>query len=240
MKMVLKYLAGSISYGLSTPQSDLDYRGVYLSEDPAELYGFKESPVIASDPAHPGTDVVYYELRHFLRLLRKTNTQAIEILFNKNWLTSTDLGDDLIAARRFLIDMPVLHKSLTGYAKNEWDVAVGISSKDLGDKRKKEVTAYGYSPKNMAQALRLLRCGKVFFETGEFPVNIREHDNSFGSLLFLIKTTPEVYTVEELGRIYETATREFHKAYEESELIYTYKFDVTTATNICRYAYKNV
>ena len=39
MKMLVKTLGGSTAYGLNTPESDLDYRGVFVNTDPSKILG---------------------------------------------------------------------------------------------------------------------------------------------------------------------------------------------------------
>jgi hypothetical protein len=74
--IVLDTLSGSRAYGLDTPQSDTDLRGVFIL--PAERYfGFTYTEQVCSER----NDHVYYELGKYMKLLAKNNPSSIELLF---------------------------------------------------------------------------------------------------------------------------------------------------------------
>ena len=75
---------GSHLYGTSTPQSDLDFKGVYLPEVNDVLLG--HIPKTAGDnnglKKLPGDlDCEYHTLHHFLHLARQGQTMAVDMLF---------------------------------------------------------------------------------------------------------------------------------------------------------------
>lgn len=73
--ILLKVRSGSQAYGLATPASDEDFRGVfYLPRD--QFYGLDYIAQI-SDATN---DEVYYELGRFIELLTKANPTALEVL----------------------------------------------------------------------------------------------------------------------------------------------------------------
>ncbi len=73
--LLLKCRSGSHAYGLATPASDEDFRGVFLL--PLDrLLGLHYLPQVA-DATH---DRTYYELGRFLELLGKANPTALELL----------------------------------------------------------------------------------------------------------------------------------------------------------------
>lgn len=74
--IVLDTVSGSRAYGLDTPESDTDKRGVFIL--PQDLYfGFGTTEQVSSER----NDHVYYELSKYLKLLAKNNPSAIELLF---------------------------------------------------------------------------------------------------------------------------------------------------------------
>lgn len=75
--VLLQIIAGSKAYGLDTPQSDTDIRGVFI-QPKATFYGFTPLQQVAED----GNDVVYYELGRFIDLLAKNNPNILELLFS--------------------------------------------------------------------------------------------------------------------------------------------------------------
>jgi hypothetical protein len=77
--ILYRYIAGSTLYGLNIPGiSDIDIRGVYLADikDVIDL-GFNYKDQVSDEKS----DVVYYEINKFLRLLLKSNPNVLESLY---------------------------------------------------------------------------------------------------------------------------------------------------------------
>jgi len=73
--LLFECISGSKAYGLDTPQSDTDLKGVfYLPKD--QFYGFEYIPQISNET----NDEVYYELGRFVELLCKNNPNILELL----------------------------------------------------------------------------------------------------------------------------------------------------------------
>ena len=74
--IIFEAIMGSHAYGTVLPTSDKDVRGVWMQpfEDILQ-YGYAEQV------ADEKNDVVYYELRRFINLLRDNNPNIVEILF---------------------------------------------------------------------------------------------------------------------------------------------------------------
>ena len=78
MKYLYKYIRGSHAHGISTPQSDIDYGGVFVCDNDDLLgLGLNYCDEI-SDERH---DTVCWELGKFGRLLLKSNPSVLESLF---------------------------------------------------------------------------------------------------------------------------------------------------------------
>lgn len=74
--ILFEALGGSRAYGLDTPQSDWDTRGVFMA--PLEqLFGVGGYQPQVQDETH---NIVYYELGRLLELLGKNNPSALELL----------------------------------------------------------------------------------------------------------------------------------------------------------------
>jgi hypothetical protein len=74
--ILLDTVSGSRAYGLDTPESDTDTRGVFIL--PQDLYfGFNYTEQVNSGR----NDHTYYELSKYLKLLAKNNPSSIELLF---------------------------------------------------------------------------------------------------------------------------------------------------------------
>jgi len=73
--LLFECISGSKAYGLNTPQSDTDLKGVfYLPKN--QFYGLEYIPQISNET----NDEVYYELGRFVELLCKNNPNILELL----------------------------------------------------------------------------------------------------------------------------------------------------------------
>ncbi|TCD12639.1 nucleotidyltransferase [Pedobacter frigidisoli] len=73
--LLFECLSGSKAYGLDTPQSDTDIKGIYYM--PKDMFfGLKYIPQINNE----SNDEVYFEIGRFVELLIKNNPNIVEIL----------------------------------------------------------------------------------------------------------------------------------------------------------------
>ncbi|HEY1201012.1 MAG TPA: nucleotidyltransferase domain-containing protein [Niastella sp.] len=73
--LLFECISGSKAYGLNTPTSDTDIKGVYYLPK-AQFYGLEYIPQISTETS----DEVYYELGRFVELLTKNNPNILELL----------------------------------------------------------------------------------------------------------------------------------------------------------------
>lgn len=73
--IILECISGSKAYGLDTPSSDTDIKGVFLLPK-KEFYGLKYTPQISNAT----NDIVFYELGRFMELLSLNNPNILELL----------------------------------------------------------------------------------------------------------------------------------------------------------------
>lgn len=73
--LLFECISGSRAYGLSTPTSDTDIRGVFVLPE-EEYYGLNYVEQLSNE----SSDIVYYELRRFVDLLSKNNPNMLELL----------------------------------------------------------------------------------------------------------------------------------------------------------------
>ena len=115
-------LSGSHGYGLNRPESDYDYRGVFIA--PKRYYlGFDSIEQKDSGWDEPGIftfidnnqDTVIYELRKVLHLLAGTNPNVLELLWLTNYPFLSDVGQHLINHRDLFLSKKVKH-TYSGYA----------------------------------------------------------------------------------------------------------------------------
>jgi uncharacterized protein len=145
---IYQTLAGSRLYGYHRPDSDWDYRGVFLA--PAnQLIGL--TPLIeATDTNDNGYDIVDYELRKFCKLAMAGNPNILEILFSKMPTEETPEWDTIRQNRHMFLSSQ-LRKPYSGFLLSE----IKKLDKD-------------YSPKGAANAYRLAAQGIEILANGDF------------------------------------------------------------------------
>jgi predicted nucleotidyltransferase len=232
MEMLFTMIGGSQSYGLNTPESDTDLRGVFINTEPSKILGLERMDHVQKQETD---DVVYYELRKFFELLRNGNTGALEILFSEEYLTSSDIFYEIRANKFKFVDTDKMFRCLLGYMQGERRLANGERTGVLGSKRKSQVEKYGFSPKNFTQLFRLANCGMVLFEKGYFPVNMKKYDENVHAFLMRVKTKPESYSKEQLNNFADHYEAQLKLMYENRKFKYT--FDSDYANDVLRRAY---
>lgn len=105
--------AGSHAYGLATPESDIDLRGVVIP--PKEYFlGFAQrfEQAESTDP-----DLLIYDIRKFFRLAAACNPSIVELLWTEaeEHLLVTSLGERLLESRSLFLSRRARH-TFSGYA----------------------------------------------------------------------------------------------------------------------------
>lgn len=225
MKTLYEIIAGSKLYGLETAESDTDIRGVFLNTLHGQILGLEKNEISKQE----NSDSLHFEFLHFLKSLRKTNTQVIELIFSENPMKTSAEFEEIKHNKYRLLDSKKLFSSLIGYIHNEKRLANGERTGELGSKRKKQLDQFGFSPKNFSHLLRLAYCGKTFFETAQYPVDLRGH--KIRDLLFSIKTEPEKYNKEFLNKTAESYVLDLIKSFENRKQ--NFIFDIDLANHFC-------
>lgn len=75
--LLIKCIVGSQAFGLATPKSDIDIRGVYVLSHRERLRGKPELQI-----ADEKNNEVYWEITKFIKELAKFNVQALEMLYS--------------------------------------------------------------------------------------------------------------------------------------------------------------
>lgn len=140
--IVYECMSGSHAYGLATPDSDEDVKGVFIL--PKEVYyGLKYVDQVSNDT----NDIVYYELRRFVELLSKSNPNILELLY-----TPEDSILKMHPVFEVLRSESLLSKqckdSFGGYAMTQVRKAKGLNKKILNpvEKERKGVLDFCYVP----------------------------------------------------------------------------------------------
>jgi hypothetical protein len=199
MKTLCKYLGGSHLYGMNTPASDIDERGVFMNTDPLYVYGFHRLDNQVKQTAEE--DVMMHELTQFLKLATKSNTQTLECLFAPDDAFSYMALDfqALVRNERYrFLDSVQLFKSLRGYLHNEMRLALGERTGLLGSKRKNALEEYGFSYKNFGHLFRLAECGRQFFKDGVYPVRLVDFNSDLHDFCMDVKLNPGNHNKDDL------------------------------------------
>jgi predicted nucleotidyltransferase len=112
-RIIFEAVGGSHAYGIATPNSDLDIRGVFKNPQ-FEYMGLEIPSDQITDKKH---DVVYYSLKRFFELLMLANPNIIEFLFMPEdciKITSS-IMQKLIANRNLFISKKTYYTH-SGYA----------------------------------------------------------------------------------------------------------------------------
>lgn len=123
--LLFKVISGSHAYGLATPESDIDMKGVFLLPNDYLLVN-NYIPQVSNET----NDITYYELNRFLELVKENNPNIIEILY-------TTENNILFCDDRFRIILDNRDKFLTknikntfgGYALSQIKKARGLNKK---------------------------------------------------------------------------------------------------------------
>jgi hypothetical protein len=136
--IVLECISGSRAYGLATPASDTDIKGVFILPK-EEFYGLNYIPQISNET----NDIVYYELGRFIELLSVNNPNILELL---------NTPEDSILHKHPLMDeiksedfLSKLCKDTFGkFALSQVKKAKGLNKKILNpiDKERKSVLSF--------------------------------------------------------------------------------------------------
>ena len=112
--LIYKVVAGSQAYGLDTPESDLDVRGVCI---PPRRYLLGLSPFEQWEHQEEAGDVVIYALAKFVRLALACNPNVIELLHTdpRHVLFVNDYGRLLLEHRHLFLSKRA-GQSFTEYA----------------------------------------------------------------------------------------------------------------------------
>jgi hypothetical protein len=147
--IIFECIAGSKVYGLDTPTSDTDIRGVYILPK-NDFYGLDYIDQISNE----SNDIVFYELRKFVDLLNRNNPNILEMLnVPEEFILQKKPLFDLLKPEIFLSKL--CKDTFAGYAMNQIKKAYGLNKKILNphDKERKSlldfcfiIDSYGSKP----------------------------------------------------------------------------------------------
>ncbi|ANZ42623.1 hypothetical protein BBK82_10010 [Lentzea guizhouensis] len=146
--MILEAVVGSHAYGLATPSSDVDRRGVYVA--PTEAFWRFEKPPTSVEG--PSDEQLSWEVEHFCRLGLKSNPTVLETLVSPLVEVCTPLGEELRA---------LLPAFLSRYAVRAYTRATEMQLSRAGRNLK---------PKQLMHVVRLRLVGLHLMRTGVLDI----------------------------------------------------------------------
>ena len=138
--ILFEVISGSKSFGLDTPTSDTDIKGVYYLPK-KQFFGLDYIAQISNET----NDEVYYEIGRFIELLLKNNPNILEILATpQDCILYKHSLMDQIKIEDFLSKL--CKDSFAGYAVTQIKKARGLKKKIVNpmDEKKKSLTDFCY------------------------------------------------------------------------------------------------
>ena len=162
---ILRVKHGSHAYGLNTPESDLDVKGVCI--EPLEYhFGFLQNFEQHIQEASKGhaQDLVIYSLKKFAKLAADCNPNIIEVLFgdDADVLFVNEFGERLRDFRDNFLSLKARY-TFSGFAHSQLK-RVTVDSQE---------NPYPVSRKDRKHSLHLIRCMRMckeILETGKVAV----------------------------------------------------------------------
>lgn len=146
-QIILSGLVGSRLYGMATPDSDYDRKGIYQAPLAQVLGLRKPEPTLTWSAPDP--DLTLYELERFFTLALKSNPTAVELLFLPVYEQRTNAGLRLVSNRWMFLSSQA-RATYGGFAKSQ-------------QKRAKDTVR---KPKAIRHMFRILEQGIELLTTG--------------------------------------------------------------------------
>lgn len=123
--LLLKCISGSRAYGLATPSSDTDIKGVFVLPK-KQFYGLEYTEQLNNET----NDIVYYELKRFIDLLTKNNPNILELLATpQDCVLFRNPVMDAVKPELFLSKL--CKQTFAGYAQSQIKKAKGLNKKTV-------------------------------------------------------------------------------------------------------------
>ena len=138
--LLLQCISGSKAYGLDTPESDTDIKGVYILPK-RNFYSLNVTDQVSNEK----NDIVYYELKRFIDLLEKNNPNILELLgTDEEYILFKHPLAKKIKTEMFLSKL--CRQTFAGYALSQIKKAKGLNKKIINpvDKERKSIMDFCY------------------------------------------------------------------------------------------------
>lgn len=159
--VILRVVTGSRAFGLSTPESDEDRRGIYLP--PATWHWSLKKPPEQVESIVDGIDTIDWEIEKYLTQALKGNPTILETLWSPLVLFATELGEELISLRKCFLSRRLI-ATYSGYSQNQFHLM-----------ERKARAGEPFRVKHAMHLIRLLHSGLHAARTGEILVDVGEY-----------------------------------------------------------------
>ena len=215
---ILTVLIGSRAHGLERPESDWDYRGVFVTP----LREICQSTLVGSGKLKESkhgdmsVDHLSYEVGHLLRYATKGNPSMIEV-FGGPVIDSTGLGRELLSLFPYVWSSMGVYNSYRGYVKNQL-------RKYVDDMTGHRASKYALAAlRNVNVAITLIQTGTVILDCSgvnpaEFDLmrRVRDGEMDVGEVMATIDTKLEL-----LDNAYESSAKHLTNLDKLADWLYT-------------------
>ena len=172
--IILEGITGSTAYGLNTPTSDIDIKGIYLLpiEKVLEM-GFSIEHATIN---HTSPDWEYHEIGKFMKLVMSGNPTLTELLFLEDYTILTPVGKLLVENRDAFLSTNSIRNAYSGYAFSQ--------TKKLATRTEQGLDGYASALKNRynkhtRHLVRLMIQCKQLLETGKLTIRMTPEQREY-------------------------------------------------------------
>lgn len=161
--ILLEGIVGSVAYGLNTPDSDIDFSGIY-AEPTQALLGLHPPMRERATWKRKDPDTTFHEVGKAMGLMLGCNPTASEILWLGHYQRKSELGEELIGLRGEFLSRKRVRDAFFGYATSQFHRLVqrGRFAGSLETRREKHAR----------HTMRLLWQGYELYTTGHLPLKV--------------------------------------------------------------------
>lgn len=171
MNILIQGVVGSQAYGLATPESDVDYMGIYM--EPINYFlGLRliQDKDLTLHTTSNTKDLTAHEVGKFIRLALKSNPSILELLWLPEWAYTevSPQGEALIDNRHWFASAELVKNAYLGYASQQFKLFERDGN--FGSDMKKR------TEKHARHLYRLLHQGYNLYRTGVLEVELSAAD----------------------------------------------------------------
>lgn len=224
--VILFGLTGSQAYGLDTPESDYDWKGIFQVPT-RQVLGLYPGTDKTRETSAPRPDTQVHELEKYLRLAVKCNPTLLEMMWLDDYAKITEAGQLLIDNRELFLWSKPLQGSVFGQCQQKLKEILKLDQEAANTPREGVMSAYvSYAKdqfrrvvdrdgtyksklqhrtaKHTRHMFRLLDQGRQLLTTGELTVRVSPEQRE---RLFMLGDLP----IADMVPIAERELAEFRK-----------------------------